>query len=482
MNQAIRNTWVVIIAMFMVLIVAISIIQVVAADALKNNDFNSRQLYQEFGSARGPILVDGNPIAESVESNDDFNYQRVYHDTHLYSGLTGFYSLTFGATGLEDKLNRSLAGSSDGQFVDRLIQLFSGTQMEGAQVELTIDPTMQELAYSVLPDGVQASAVITDPSTGEILAMASKPSYDTNLLATHSGAAAAANMEELQAVPGLSPYVNRPTASLPAPGSTFKLIDTVAMLESGDYQPDQVLDVPDSITLPNSSTQLGNFGGGLCGNMNRASLAEIFAQSCNTPFATAAMELGQDRIRQTAENFGFNQSFEIPLSVTASQFPSDLDDAALAQSSIGQRDVKATALQMNMVAAAIANDGTLMKPQLIDTIRGSDLTLLEDVQPEVFKRSTTPEIAEQMTELMRGPLDGGTAYRAKSATVDIAAKTGTAQLGADNDLVNSWITGFAPADDPQVAVTIVYQNIDFDQGSALTSTNLKEIMEAVVTQ
>lgn len=482
MNQAIRNTWVVIIAMFMVLIVAISVIQVLAADALKNNDFNSRQLYQEFGSARGPILVDGNPIAESVESNDDFNFQRVYHDTQLYSGLTGFYSLTYGATGLEDKLNRYLAGSSDGQFVDRLIQLFSGTQMEGAQVELTIDPEMQELAYSVLPDGVQASAVISDPATGEVLAMASKPSYDTNLLATHSGAAASANMEELQSVPGLSPYVNRPTASLPAPGSTFKLIDTVAMLESGDYQPDQILDVPDSITLPNSSTELGNFGGGLCGNLDRASLAEIFAQSCNTPFATAAIELGQDRIRQTAENFGFNQPFEIPLSVTASQFPDDLDDAALAQSSIGQRDVKATALQMNMVAAAIANDGTLMKPQLIDTIRGSDLTLLEDVQPEVFKRSTTPEIAEQMTELMRGPLDGGTAYRAKSETVDIAAKTGTAQLGAGDDLVNSWITGFAPADDPQVAVTLVYQNIDFDTGSSLTSTNLKKIMEAVVTQ
>lgn len=482
MNQAIRNTWVVVIAMFMVLIVAISIIQVLAADALKNNDFNSRQLYQEFGSARGPILVDGNPIAESVESNDDFNFQRVYHDTHLYSGLTGFYSLTYGATGLEDKLNRHLAGSSDGQFVDRLIQLFSGTQMEGAQVELTIDPEMQELAYSVMPEGVQGSVVISDPATGDVLAMASKPSYDTNLLATHSGAEASANMEELQSVPGLSPYVNRPTASLPAPGSTFKLIDTVAMLESGEYEPDQVLDVPDSITLPNSSTELGNFGGGLCGNMDRATLAEIFAQSCNTPFATAAMELGQDRIRQTAENFGFNQSFEIPLTVAASQFPEDLDDAALAQSSIGQRDVKATALQMNMVAAAIANDGTLMKPQLIDTIRGSDLTLLEETQPEVFLRSTTPDIAEQMTELMRGPLDGGTAYRAQSDTVDIAAKTGTAQLGADNDLVNSWITGFAPADDPQVAVTIVYQNIDFDQGSALTSTNLKEIMEAVVTQ
>jgi peptidoglycan glycosyltransferase len=194
------------------------------------------------------------------------------------------------------------------------------------------------------------------------------------------------------------------------------------------------------------------------------------------------MELGQDRIRTTAENFGFNESFDIPLTVAGSQFPEDLDDAALAQSSLGQRDVKATALQMNMVAAAIANDGTLMKPQLIDSIRGADLTLLEETQPEVFKRSTTPEIAEQMTELMRGVVDGGTAYRAKSDTVDMAVKTGTAQISTETDDVHSWITGFAPADDPQVAVTLVYQNIDYDTGSALTSTNLKQIMEAVVTQ
>lgn len=482
MNQAIRNTWVVVVAMFMVLIVAISIIQVVAADTLKNNDFNSRQLYQEFGSARGPILVDGTAIAESVESNDDFNYQRVYHETDLYSGLTGFYSLTYGATGLEDKMNRYLAGTSDGQFVDRVVELFSGTPMEGAQVELTIDPRMQRIAYDALPEGTTASAVITDPETGDILAMASKPSYDTNLLAVHSGAKASANMKDLQSVPGLSPYVNRPTAALAAPGSTFKLIDTVAMLESGQYQADSVLDVPNTITLPNSNTQLGNFGGGICGSFDQATLAQIFAQSCNTPFATTAMELGQDRIRTTAENFGFNESIDIPLTVSASQFPDDLDDAALAQSSLGQRDVKATALQMNMVAAAIANGGTLMKPQLIDSIRGSDLTLLEETQPEVFKRSTTPEVAEQMTQLMRGVVDGGTAYRADSDRVDIAAKTGTAQISPETDNVHSWITGFAPADDPQVAVTLVYQNIDYDTGSALTSTNLKNIMEAVVTQ
>lgn len=482
MNQAIRNIWGVAVAMFLVLLVAISVIQVLAADALKNNEFNSRQLYQEFGAPRGPILVDGEPIAESVPSSDDFNYQRVYHDGQLYSGLTGFYSLTFGATGLEEKMNTYLAGTSDGQFIDRVIELFSGTPMEGAQVELTIDPEMQQLAYDALPAGVQASAVISDPKTGRILAMASRPSYDTNLLATHSSATARSNMDELQTVTGLSPYINRPTQTLAAPGSTFKLIDTVAMLESGEYTPDQMLELPDSIILPDSQTPLGNYAAGLCADYEQQTLTWIFAQSCNTPFATAAMELGQDRIRTTAENFGFNQSLEIPLTVSASRFPSDLNDAALAQSSIGQRDVAASALQMNMVAAAIANDGVLMKPQLIDTIRGADLTTLEEPQPEVYKNSTSPEVAEQMTEMMKQVVLSGTAWQARSDVVEIAAKTGTAQVGADSTNVNSWITGFAPADDPQVAVTLVYQNTDYEDGHVLTATHMKRIMEAVVAQ
>lgn len=482
MNQAIRNVWTVAVALFLLLMVALSIIQVVAADTLKNNDFNSRQLYQEFGAPRGPILVDGDPIAESVASSDDFNFQRVYRDPELYSGLTGFYSLSYGATGLEEEMNNELSGTSDGQFIDRMVDLFSGTPMEGAQVELTLDQRIQEIAFEALPEGVQGSVVVTDPKTGRILAMVSRPSYDTNLLAVHSGTRARQNMQQLQQVNGLSPYINRPTQTLAAPGSTFKLIDAVAMLESGQYQPDSTLELPNTITLPDSSTQLGNFHGGLCANYGEQTFEWIFAQSCNTPFAQAALELGQDDLRTTAENFGFNQSLEIPLTVAASRFPEELDGAALAQSSIGQRDVAVTALQMNMVAAAIANDGTLMYPQLIDTIRGADLTVLEQPEPRVYKESTSPEVAEQVTQMMKTVVTSGTAWQARSNQVEIAAKTGTAQLGAEDDNVNSWITGFAPANDPQVAVTIVYQNIDYDTGHTLTAKNMKSIMEAVVTQ
>lgn len=487
MNQAIRNAWTVTVLLFLVLLGAASYIQVIGAETLNNNEHNSRQIYQQFGSHRGPILVGGEPIAESVPTNsENFEYQRQYNNTELYSGLTGFYSLNYGATGLESKLNDVLSGTSDNQFVDRARALFTGEQVEGAQVELTIDQDIQELLYSKLPEGISASAVATDPTTGRILGMVSRPNYDTNDLAVHSGSQAAANMEEIQAS-GASPYRNRATQDAVAPGSTFKLIDTIAMLESGDYTPDGTLDLPNSIDLPQTENTISNFGGGICANRNSADLGWIFAQSCNTPFATAAMDLGQDAIRDVAERFGFNQSFEMPLPVQGSSFPTDdIPDATLAQSSLGQVDVRASALQMNMVAAGIANGGVVMKPQLVESVRGPDLSLLEEFEPEVFSEATDEDIAADVTEMMRRAVQEGTASTSGSSSVDWAAKTGTAQRGTTNDageeMVNSWITAFAPADDPQIAVTLVYENVPYSTGSSLTVSNMKDIMETVVTQ
>lgn len=480
MNQAIRNAWVMIIVMFLVLLGAASYIQVIGAQELKAHDFNTREIYKQFGSPRGPILVGGEPIAESVPSqSESFDYQRVYNEPQLYSALTGFYSLAYGSTGLESRMNAELTGTADGMFVDRIRGILSDSPMEGGQVELTIDPQMQKLAYSVLPENGKASVVITDPKTGDILAMASRPSYDTNLLASHSGTEAKKAMDNLLA-DGVSPYLNRPTQELAAPGSTFKLIDTIAMLESGDYAPEDSIANPTSLDLPQANTPISNFSQGICGQRTTAELSWIFAQSCNTPFAQAAMDLGQDKIRETAERFGFNESFDMPLSVTASNFPTEeIPQATLAQSVLGQVDVKATALQMNMVAAGIANDGVVMKPQLIDAVRGPDLNLISSPEPEVFSKATSPEVAEQMTGMMKRVMQEGTGSPARSHQVDIAAKTGTADIGTSGK-VNSWITGFAPADDPQVAVTLVYEDVDYNTGSVWTKQNMKKIMEAVV--
>lgn len=484
MNQAIKRTWMVVVLLFLVLLAAASYIQVIGAEDLKSNDANSRQIYQQFGSARGPILVDGEPIAESVPADsENFDYQRVYNSPEMYSALTGFYSLHYGSTGLESKLNEELDGTSDDMFADRMAKMFSGSAMEGAQVELTIDSEIQQLAFDAIPEDTSGIAVVTEPDTGKIVAMASRPTYDTNTLAVHSGAEAKENMDKLTA-DGISPYQNNAAERTISPGSTFKLIDTIAMLESGDYSADSELEIPDSITLPQTDDlQLGNFHGGTCGERDEEELSWIFAQSCNTPFAEAAMDMGQEPIQDVAEKFGFNEGMEMPLKVEASKFPEDdLADATLAQSSLGQADVQATALQMNMVAAGIANGGTVMQPQLVEEVRGSDLTLLQDFSAEEYSQATSEEIADEVTQMMIGTMESGTGYAGHSDQFDIAAKTGTAQISAEDDNVHSWITGFAPAEDPQYAVTLVYPNIDYDRGHTLTSQNMKNIMEAVVEQ
>lgn len=482
MNESIRYAWYAVVAAFLVLLGAASYVQVVGADDLRAHEANSRELYKQFGGPRGPILVDGEPIAESVPSNSSsFDYQRVYHDPELYSGLTGFYSLAYGQIGLEQRLNSWLSGTADDLFIERIKQTLTGAENPGASVELTIDADIQRAAYSVLPEGSQASVVVSEPSTGRILAMVSRPNYDPNRLAVHSTSEAIENMEDITS-DGFSPNFNRPTYHRPFPGSTFKIINTVAMLESGEFTPDGVLPIPNVLDLPQTNATIENFYGGACGRRDSADLTWIFAQSCNTPFSQAAMDLGQDAILDVAERFGFNDdSLQIPLSVNTSIFPAEqMPDATLAQSVLGQVDVQATALQMNMVAAGIANDGVIMEPQLIDVVRGPDLNVLEEPQPKVYSEATTPEIAEQLTNMMIQVIESGTATPARS-TIPIAAKTGTADIGTTNK-VNSWITGFAPADDPQIAVTIVYENTDYSVGSQLTKENLKTIVEAVVEQ
>ena len=482
MNQAIRNTWVAVMLLFVLSLGALSYVQFLASEDLNENALNNRQLFREFDLPRGAILVDGKPIAESEPSEGQFKFQRVYTDPELYSHLTGFYSLSNGSTQLESVMNEELTGQSQDQFFDRVINLFSGKANEGASVELTIDGELQNLVYDLIPDGTLGTIIVSEPKTGNILAMASKPSYDTNKLAVHSSSQAAANMKELLTVPGLSPYRNPAIGNLTAPGSTFKIFDMVAALESGDYTADTVLKNPSSVMLPGTKTPLSNFYGGNCARIPEATFADIVAQSCNTPFVGISEKLGRAPFADVTERFGFGQQVEIPMRVVPSVFPAELNPAQLGQSVIGEFDVRATAMQMNMAAMGIANDGVIMQPNLVKQVIAPDLRVLSESEPKEFSTATSKEIADQVTDLMRGPVKNGTAVRAQVPGLDIAAKTGTSVIEGDDGLVNSWITGFAPADDPQVAVTIVFEKIDFKTGSSLTSPNLKKILEAVFNQ
>ncbi|SEQ49589.1 MULTISPECIES: penicillin-binding protein 2 [Micrococcaceae] len=486
MNQAIRHSWVAAVAMFALLFGAISFVQVVGADDLKANPLNQRAILQNYCNDRGAIIVGGTPVAESVESGSETcKFQRTYSQPELYAGITGYFSQNYGATGLEQALGQQLAGNSDQLFLDRVGQMFLGNQPKGASVELTIDPGIQKLAYDLIPDGQRGSIVVTNPKTGAILAMVSKPSYNPNLVATQNTEEESANINELVKVPGinLNANVSGPTGEQLAPGSVFKLVDAAAALASGKYNKDSELPNPAEMPFDGIQYKLPNYAGGNCYTRNTADFAFALQQSCNTPFASIALDLGRNAIAEQAKKFGFGEDMGDQLKLGYAKgngFPDDLDAPGLAQSAIGQRDVRATPLQIAMMTAAIANDGVQMQPTLIKALRSPDLRVIDEPQPQQLRTSTTPAIANQITEWMTSAVSQGIANRAAVPGVQVAGKTGTAELG--NGVNNSWFTGFAPANNPQVGVTIVMEGVDITTGAQLTSPNAKKIFEAVLNK
>lgn len=485
MNQAIRRVWLAVVALLIVVLGATTYIQFFAADALNNNALNtSRKLDAANAQPRGAIIVGGTPIAESKKNADEstYSYRRVYKDSELYSGLTGYYSLDAGLTQLEASQNTVLTGSSDTQFFDRLANLFTGQANLGANVELTIDKKIQQAAYDALPDGKKGSITVLNPKTGEVLAMVSKPSFDANMLSVQNTAQLRANRAELNNVKNLAINWNPAVYDRVSPGSSFKILDLVAGLESGYFKVDGEYENPTKWTPPGTSKAIGNFDHGNCAaKPNKAPLSFIVAQSCNTPFTMGVQEIGADKMKEVTERFGFNSKPDwLGLAPTSSSiWPEDMNASELSYASIGQFDVQATTLQMAMVAAGIANDGSLMKPQLVKQITAQNLQVLQGFKPEKLRDVTTAKVANEVTDLMRGPVKSGTATHAQIPGLDIAAKTGTAQIGNDGMRVHAWIAGFAPADDPTIAIAVNVQDISYDESRNLTSEIMKKVMKAV---
>jgi peptidoglycan glycosyltransferase len=455
-NKELKRVSTVVLAMFITLFVSGSVIQVVAADNLKADGRNARTLYASYSAERGPILVDGQPIAYSVPSDDEFKFQRVYTNGPLYAPVTGYLTLNQGNKGLESDLNSYLSGTSNNQFFDQINAIITGQNPKGASVELTIDPVVQQAAWDALGDN-QGAVIAIRPKTGEIIAMVSKPSYDPNLLAVHDTEAVIATYETLLNDP-LGPLFNRTLeGDLDPPGSTFKLVVASAALESGQFTPESTFPNPPSLTLPETDFAISNADGRTCGPGDVATIATAIRLSCNIPFAELGAALGSRAIRDQANKFGFNESIAVPLESTPSVYPRALDAPQTMLSAFGQSSVRASPLQMAMVSMAIANGGTLMKPTLVESIIAPDLTPLQQFQPEQFGQPISQPTAAAVTQMMVDSVVNGAASNATIDGVDVAGKTGTAENGPDEPYT-LWFTGFAPANDPQVVVAVVVQN------------------------
>jgi penicillin-binding protein A len=479
MSRPIRRIGFVLGILLVALLVNVTVIQVVLAGDYRDRPGNQRVLLEEYDRERGPILVGPNPVARSKETGDALKYLRVYSDGPLYAPVTGFYSLVYGATGLERTENRILTGKSSLFVVDRAEQLFAGRQPAGGAVTTTLNARAQRAAFDGLR-GKKGAVVAIEPATGRILASVQSPSFDPNQLSSHDPAAIREYYASLEADPA-KPLLNRPIVSLDPPGSTFKIVTAAAALASGRFTPDTVIPGPATYDLPNSIRKIRNWTGQACGPGDLVTLRQALAISCNTAFAWLGNQLGADALRAQAQLMGFDHSFEIPLRAATSRFPADPDEPQTAMSAIGQFDVRATALQMAMVGAAVGNNGKTMNPYLVQEVRGPDLAILQTTEPSVFEQAMTPLNAAQLTEMLVNVVENGTGSNAQIPGVRVAGKTGTAQTGNDNPAV-AWFVAFAPAQSPQVAVAVVVEDAGAAEvsGNQLAAPIAKDVIEAVL--
>ena len=497
MNRQIRQVAFLVLAMFSALSLSVTSVQGLARpaiwepwssnNALNSDGRNSRTVNRDFDTDRGPILLADQTTAASTEKSENGqgsdDYQRVYANGPLYAPVTGYFSPAFASmTGMEQAGNSVLNGDDPSLFSSRIKTLVTGGSQRGGAVQLTIDPEIQQAAYDALA-GREGAVVALDPSTGAILAMVSSPSYDPSAFASQD-ANAANEASKTLSEDSSRPLDNRAIAgNRYPPGSTFKIITTAAALRTGKITPDAEVDAPDTITLPGTNHSLENYGGESCGG--RTSFSHAFAQSCNTPFAQLAMDVGEEELAKEAHNWGFDSDLSIPLKVTPSVYPHNDSQAQTAMAGIGQASVQATPLMMAMVAATVANDGEQMTPYLVSRTLDPDLNEVSTTSKKVARTPIDSATAKSLSSLMQTAVTEGTGTNAQVAGVQVAGKTGTAETGSDTG-PTTWFAGFAGTDinKPQIALAVVLDgNADTEDnatGGKVAGPVAAQIIDAAV--
>ena len=455
MTKELRRLSLVVAAMFISLFLAGTFIQAVNTEAVAEDPRNVRNIYESYKTQRGPILVDGKPIASSEPSDNAYRYLRTY-DNEIYSAVTGYFSVFRGATGMESAANSYLSGQSSSQFFEQVNAVLSGNPVTGAAVELTLDPTLQQAAWDAL-GSYRGALIAMDPVTGNILAMVSKPGFDANRIAGHDSEKVAKNYQELEEDQA-NPLINKTIGGdLYHPGSVFKLVVAAAALESGEYNNASTLQNPVSVRLPNSTSEVFNSSRRSCGPGSEVTLIYAMRYSCNVPFVELGLALGQDRLRAQAELFGFGKAIRVPMQSTPSVFPEEMDDAQLGLASFGQFDVRVSPLQMALISSSIANGGLMMQPNLIENVISPNLSVIAAPQPEVLSQPITAATADALKKMMVQSVSKGVASNASVSGFKVAGKTGTAENGK-GERVTLWFTGFAPAVNPRVAIALVIED------------------------
>ncbi|WP_327048869.1 penicillin-binding transpeptidase domain-containing protein [Microbispora sp. NBC_01189] len=483
MNSTLKRVAVACLIMFGLLMANVTYLGTVKAEGLRNDSRNVRMLYSRYKIDRGWITADNTKttLAKTVDTGDPkFRFEREYPLGKPFTHVVGWFAPE-SAAGIESAMNRYLDGSHPDLVVRRAIDMVSGKPPKGASVDLTLDTKAQEIAYKDLAStGKRGAVVAIEPKTGKILTMVSVPSYDPNPLARANKSDVNKAYNKLDK-DGDKPLLNRAIDLTYAPGSTFKTVTSAAYLSDDSSRDENTqVDAPDSLPLPGTSISLPNYHGESCGG--RATLVQALTISCNTPFAKMGMELGWDKLKEQAGKFGVGQPLAIPLSVAGSSIGKEEGKAELAKTAIGQQSNQMTPLQMAMVAAGIANQGTVMKPYLVNKVLGPDGAEIDGTDPESLSEAVTPEVAGELTKMMISVVEHGTGGAARLPGMTVAGKTGTAETSPGKPS-HAWFIAFAPVDDPRVAVAVFVESGSAGNdatGGAVAAPIAHDVMQAVL--
>jgi penicillin-binding protein A len=471
-NTQIRNLFAVIVILFALLVVWTTRWTVIDATALNNNPLNSRTLITALKVKRGRILAaNGETLARSVRQPKTGFYSRTYPQGALFSQPVGYSNLVRGqSAGLEKYRLDDLKGAQT--TLNSVFGPLGGNQNVGDDVYTSLDPKAQQLARQELA-GRPGSVVALDPRTGAVLTMYSNPSYDSNHPNTPCSDAC---------------QLNRATQGQYPPGSTFKVVTATAGIDSGKYTPDSTIngDSPKTISgVPLNNDNNQSFG--------PITLTKALTDSVNTVFAQVAENVGRRTMTEYMKRFGF---YALP--------PIDLPRRELAQSrpfnpkgrpylpaspnedigriGIGQGGLLVTPMQMAMVAAAVANDGKLMEPRLTSKVVDPDGRTVRTIQPQVADQVMSPKTASEVNLMMRTVVDEGTGTPAKLGSgIPFAGKTGTASIGTTGSgLTQPWFIGFAPANDPKVAVAVTIEKTNGQFGGQVAAPIARDIVQSLL--
>lgn len=457
LNRRLIFVMVFFVLLFMSLTLYLVYFQLFKAKTLAEDSHNRRLWLNEDLIQRGKIYDRNDNIIAYSQRDDQGKQRRIYNYPLASSTITGYSSTSYGKTGLEKSYNRQLLAISNENFSQfRKMVVKNDT---GYDLHLSVDQNIQNIVYNYLAN-YKSACVIMNPKTGEILAMVSTPTFNPNSLDNDWNNLIQNNDGRL---------INRATLGLYRPGSVFKIISAASII---DNKLDQTYEDTGSEIV--QGFEIKNYDDQVFGNLD---LRNAFIYSVNTYFAKKSVDMGQEKLQATSEKFLFNKDYDFDLDKNNSKIPfKDLNKADLAMTGFGYGKTQVTPLHMAMITSAIANDGVMVSPRLVNKVTNKDGKIISESKTKNLSVVTSPETAGTIRDMMVDVVNKGTATEAFLQSVQIAGKTGTADK-ADGK-IDAWFVGFAPAYDPKIAIALVIEDSQ-GTGGQVAAPIAREIMKSI---